>query len=81
MIVDPNGKTIKRIDTFSDRFGVFKIDNFRIPSDAKIGVWTINAKSGANFEKTVAILEECSNAWVPPDRFPTKLLKAIEYEE
>ena len=50
MIVDPNGKTIKRIDTFSDRFGVFKIDNFRIPSDAKIGVWTINAKSGSNFD-------------------------------
>ena len=49
MIVDPNGKTIKRIDTFSDRFGVFKIDNFRIPSDAKIGVWAINAKSGSNF--------------------------------
>ncbi|MBT3591951.1 MAG: hypothetical protein HN504_03680, partial [Candidatus Nitrosopelagicus sp.] len=36
--------------TFSDRFGVFKIDNFRIPSDAKVGVWTINVKSGANFD-------------------------------
>ena len=49
-IVDPNGKTIKRIDTFSDRFGVFKIDNFRIPADGKLGVWTINAKSGGNFD-------------------------------
>jgi len=49
-IMDPNGKTIKRIDTFSDRFGVFKIDNFRIPADGKLGVWTINAKSGGNFD-------------------------------
>ena len=43
---------IKRIDTFSDRFGVFKIDNFRIPSDAESGIWKINAKSGGNFKET-----------------------------
>ncbi len=49
-ITDPNGKTIKKIETFSDRFGVFKIDNFRIPVDATTGQWIVNAKSGGNFK-------------------------------
>jgi len=49
-ISDPDGKTIKKIETFSDRFGVFKVDNFRIPLDAMIGKWNINAKSGGNFK-------------------------------
>ena len=49
-ISDPDGKIIKKIETFSDRFGVFKIDNFRIPLDSTIGKWNINAKSGGNFK-------------------------------
>jgi len=49
-ISDPNGKTIKKIETFSDRFGVFKVDNFRIPLDATVGKWNVNAKSGGNFK-------------------------------
>ena len=49
-ISDPNGKVIKKIETFSDRFGVFKLDNFRIPVDATIGKWNVNAKSGGNFK-------------------------------
>ena len=49
-ISDPDGKTIKKIETFSDRFGVFKVDNFRIPLDATLGKWNINAKSGGNFK-------------------------------
>ena len=51
-IIDPNGNVIKKIETFSDRFGVFKIDNFRIPTDGEVGVWQINAKSGGNFKIT-----------------------------
>ena len=51
-IVDSSGTTIKIVNTFSDKFGVFKIDNFRIPSDGKTGVWTISAKSGGNFNDT-----------------------------
>jgi len=51
-IKDPNGTVVKKIGTFSDRFGVFKIDNFRIPSDGENGMWTINAKSGGNFKET-----------------------------
>ena len=49
-ISDPDGKVIKKIQTFSDRFGVFKVDNFRIPIDATTGQWNVNAKSGGNFK-------------------------------
>ena len=49
-ITDSDGKIIKKIETFSDRFGVFKIDNFRIPLDGTLGEWTVNAKSGGNFK-------------------------------
>ena len=52
-ITDPNGIVIKKIETFSDRFGVFKIDNFRIPMEGENGEWTINAKSGGNFKESV----------------------------
>ena len=49
-ISDPDGKVIKKIKTFSDKFGVFKVDNFRIPLDAAVGEWNVNAKSGGNFK-------------------------------
>tara|TARA_B100000029_G_scaffold403663_1_gene403497 strand:- start:179 stop:2299 length:2121 start_codon:yes stop_codon:yes gene_type:complete len=52
-ISDPNGTIIKKIETFSDKFGVFKIDNVRVPSDAKAGDWKINAKSGGNFKDAI----------------------------
>tara|TARA_B110000263_G_scaffold131725_1_gene114531 strand:- start:242 stop:976 length:735 start_codon:yes stop_codon:yes gene_type:complete len=51
-INDSNGKVIKKFETFSDLSGVFKIDNFRIPMDAKSGIWKIDAKSGSNFKQT-----------------------------
>ena len=51
-ISDSEGKVIKKIETFSDRFGVFKIDNFRIPADGELGIWKVNAKSGGNFKET-----------------------------
>ena len=51
-IIDSNGNVIKKIETFSDRFGVFKVDNFRIPSDGVLGTWKVNAKSGGNFKET-----------------------------
>ena len=51
-ITDPNGKVIKKIETFSDKFGVFKIDNFRIPLDSELGKWTVIAKSGGNFKES-----------------------------
>jgi len=51
-ITDSNGTVIKRIETFSDKEGIFKIDNFRIPVEAEPGEWTINVKSGGNFKET-----------------------------
>jgi len=51
-ISDSDGKVIKRFEIFSDLSGVFKIDNFRIPIDAKMGMWKIDAKSGGNFKQT-----------------------------
>jgi len=49
-ITDPIGRMIKKIETFSNQDGVFKIDNFRIPMDGEAGVWKIDAKSGSNFD-------------------------------
>ena len=51
-IAEPNGNIVKTFETFSDKIGVFKIDNFRIPADAQQGKWLINAKSGGNFKTT-----------------------------
>ena len=49
-ILDSNGEVIKKVDTFSDQSGVFKIDNFKIPIDGVIGIWKVEAKSGSNFD-------------------------------
>jgi len=38
-------------------------------------------KSEAHFEKTVVALEENGTCWNPPDKFPSRLLKPIEYDE
>ncbi len=50
-IRDSSGSVIKKIDTFSDKFGVFKVDNFRIPVDGEIGEWEVEVKSGGNFNR------------------------------
>ncbi|KEQ56749.1 MG2 domain protein [Marine Group I thaumarchaeote SCGC AAA799-E16] len=47
---DPDGNIIKEKDTFSDKNGKISESSFRIPSDAEGGMWSINAKSGANFD-------------------------------
>ena len=48
-MLNPDGNKIKEIETFSDKNGKISEGSFRIPSDAKAGTWTINAKSGSNF--------------------------------
>ena len=47
---DSNGDLVKDKETFSDRNGKISESSFRIPSDRIPGVWTINAKSGSNFD-------------------------------
>ena len=56
-ITDSNGVVIKKVDTFSDKDGIFKIDNFRIPVEADPGEWKINVKSGGNFKETTFVVK------------------------
>ncbi|NNL57933.1 MAG: biofilm-associated protein, partial [Nitrosopumilus sp.] len=49
-LIDPDGNEVKLRETYSDKTGKISEDSFRIPSDAQPGVWTIKAKSGANFD-------------------------------
>jgi hypothetical protein len=49
-MIDPEGNEIKVKETFSDKNGKISEGAFRVPSHAEAGVWTINAKSGANFD-------------------------------
>ena len=48
-ITDSNEKVIKKIETFSDRFGVFKIDNFRIPLRFRIREMDSHCKKWRKF--------------------------------
>ena len=48
-MLDPDGKKIKEIETFSDKNGKISEGTFRVPSDSKAGTWTMSAKSGSNF--------------------------------
>jgi len=47
-LIDPNGEIVKTKETFTNKDGLFS-ENIRIPVDAQEGVWTVKAKSGANF--------------------------------
>lgn len=49
-LIDPNGNVWKTKETFSDKDGNIKGGELRVPSKAKPGIWTINAKSGSNFD-------------------------------
>jgi uncharacterized protein YfaS (alpha-2-macroglobulin family) len=46
---DPDGNTIKRKETFSNKERKFSDGTFRVPSDAEQGTWVIKASSGTNF--------------------------------
>jgi len=48
VLYDPDGNQVKLKETFSDKNGKISESSFRIPSDGKPGMWTINAKSGQN---------------------------------
>ena len=47
-IVDSSGTIIRTFETFSDKIGTFKIDDFRIPSNADSGKWSVSITSDAN---------------------------------
>lgn len=45
---DPDGTKIKSVELFTDKKGVFTSGSFKFPSDAKPGIWTLDAVSGLN---------------------------------
>jgi archaellum component FlaF (FlaF/FlaG flagellin family) len=49
-LIDPDENEVKVKETYSDKNGKIVEDSFRIPSDAKPGMWKINAKSGPNYD-------------------------------
>ena len=51
-LLDPNGEKIKVKETFSNKNGRISESSFRVPSNAIPGIWTMNAKSGSNFDNT-----------------------------
>jgi len=50
ILYDPDGNEVKVEETFSDKNGKISDSSFRIPSNAKSGMWTISAKSGQNLD-------------------------------
>jgi len=51
-LYDPDGNEVKSKEIFTDKDGVISEGTFRIPSEAKIGVWKMKAVSGPNFVET-----------------------------
>ena len=49
-LIDPDGNQVKVKESFSDKDGKISEDSFRIPSSGKSGIWTVNVKSGSNFD-------------------------------
>lgn len=49
---DPTGELIKRKEVFTDKEGKFSEGTFRIPADAKQGIWVIRATSGPNYAES-----------------------------
>ena len=47
-IFDDSGRLVRVLETFSDKTGMFKVDNFRVPLTSDAGEWTINISSGEN---------------------------------
>ncbi len=51
-LYDPDGNEVKSKEIFTDKEGTISESTFRIPSEAKIGVWKMRAVSGPNFVET-----------------------------
>ena len=51
-LIDPNGVEIKSLEIPSNSDGTFKIEGFKIPSNATFGTWKINVSNGSNIDKS-----------------------------
>jgi len=47
-LIDPDGVKVRTADVFTDKDGIFTSTVFRFPSDAKPGIWKLDAASGLN---------------------------------
>ena len=52
-MINPEGEEIKTKETFSNKNGKISEGSFRVPTDAVPGEWTINVKSGSNFDNVI----------------------------
>ena len=60
-IFDSSGQIVRVLETFSDKTGMFKVDNFRIPNNAEDGEWKVKVSSGENtHESTFFVISETS---------------------
>ncbi len=50
-LIDPDGIAIKKIEIISNMEGIFKEENFKIPTDGKTGSWKIEIISGSSLNK------------------------------
>lgn len=60
-LIDLEGNTVKEKEVFSNKDGNISEDSLRIPNNAGKGIWTINVKSGSNFNNiTIEVLAKVS---------------------
>ena len=68
-LFDSEDNLFKRIETFSNKEGVFRTDKFRIPNDPMIGQWTVKAKSGGNIaESVITVAKELQGVVILVDK-------------
>lgn len=70
-LYDPDGNKVRTANVFTDKKGVFTSSAFRFPSDAKLGVWKIDAASGLNhMSKDLTVLASAEGLTVRVDKSP-----------
>ena len=68
-ILNAEGDVNRVIETYSDKFGTFTVNNFKVPSEASPGEWTINIRSGENFsENKFMVLEDTATVKIFLDK-------------
>ena len=68
-ILNPEGDVNRIIETYSDKFGTFTVNNFKVPSEASPGEWTISIRSGENFsDHKFMVLEDTSTVKIFLDK-------------
>ena len=63
-LTDPNSTKVKTQDVFTDKKGTFSSSSFRIPFDAPLGVWKLEAGSGINHVSKDLTVSESGEAGI-----------------